>query len=218
MLSILVPATLLAMAVAPSPAGFPEPARAALRKCDPRGAELPVDVARSVVRWRGTKFWGLGKHEGTVRLRGGSFCVRDGAVLNAWFEADMSSIDVSDIPADDQVPRRRLRQHLLSEDFFAVSAHPLARFILRSVTVEQGRLYRVAGDLTIRGRTNPVAFYARGWTVSNDEVRAEARFKIDRHQYGVSYRGSTIRDDLVDDEFWLELSIQTRARAATSAP
>jgi hypothetical protein len=26
----------------------------------------------------------------------------------------------------------------------------------------------------------------------------------------VSYRGSTIRDDLVDDDFWLELVIEAR--------
>ncbi len=220
MLPILVLAVTLAAAAAPlgpGPEAQPEAAPRPPRKCDPRGTELPIDVDRSVVRWRGTKFWGLGRHEGTVRLKGGSFCVRDNTVLNAWFEADMSTIEVTDIPADDPEPRRRLREHLLGEDFFAVADHPLSRFILRSVTVEQGRLYRVAGDLTIRGRTHPVTFYARGWSVSNDEVRAEARFKVDRHQYGVSYRGSSLRDDLVDDEFWLELTIQARSRQVTSA-
>lgn len=189
----------------------------AVRKCDPRGTELAVDTARSVVRWRGTKFWGLGSHEGTVRLRGGAFCVLDGKVRQGWFEADMGTIDVTDIPAGDPVPRRRLLEHLRSADFFAVSEHPLARFILREAEVENGRLYRVSGDLTIRGRTHPVTFYARGWTVTAGEVRAEARLRIDRHRYGVSYRGSTIRDDLVDDDFWLDLVIEARPRAVAAS-
>jgi polyisoprenoid-binding protein YceI len=98
----------------------------------------------------------------------------------------------------------------LSEDFFHVDAYPAARFFIREVVHESSRLYRIAGDLTIRDRTQPVRFYGRGWEVSASMVRAEARLEVDRHAYGVSYRGSTIRDDLVDDSFWLELTIEAR--------
>ncbi|MGH7560638.1 MAG: YceI family protein [Gemmatimonadales bacterium] len=208
--------TLLLSAVVLGPP-LAAPVPSAARKCDPRGTELALDTERSVIRWRGTKFWGLGKHEGTVRFKAGAFCVVDGVVRGAYFEADMGTIDVTDIPADDPEPRRRLRDHLRSEDFFAVSQHPLARFILRTVKEEKPRLYTVSGDLTIRGRTHPVTFYARGWTVTEGQVRAEGRLTIDRHQYGVSYRGSTIKDDLVDDEFFLDLAIEARPRAAVSA-
>jgi hypothetical protein len=79
----------------------------AARKCGPEARELALDVERSTIRWRGTKFWGLGKHEGTVRLKGGAFCVRQGRVLHGWFEADMRTIEVTDIPASEPVPRRR---------------------------------------------------------------------------------------------------------------
>jgi hypothetical protein len=44
----------------------------AARKCGPEARELALDVERSTIRWRGTKFWELGKHEGTVRLKGGA--------------------------------------------------------------------------------------------------------------------------------------------------
>jgi hypothetical protein len=197
---LLLTALALGTSAAPTPA----------RKCDPEARELALDLDRSMIRWRGTKFWGLGKHEGTVRLKGGSFCVRQGRVLQGWFEADMRSIEVTDIPASEPVPRRRLTEHLLGEDFFAVEAHPVSRFILREVHQERGRLYRIVGDMTIRGQTRPLTFYARGWSVTDQELRAQAGFKIDRHQYGVSYRGSTLRDDLVDDEFSLELVIEAR--------
>jgi len=186
-------------------------APAAARKCDPQGSELSLDLDKSTVRWRGTKFWGLGKHEGTVRLKGGAFCIRQGRVLHGWFEADMRSLEVTDIPASEPVPRRRLTEHLLGENFFAVGAHPVSRFILREVQHERGHLYRVSGDLTIRGRTRPLTFYARGWSVTDQELRAQAGFKIDRHEFGVSYRGSTLKDDLVDDDFELELVIEARS-------
>lgn len=197
---LLLTALALGASVNPAPA----------RKCDPAARELAVDLDKSLIRWRGTKFWGLGKHEGTVRLKGGAFCVSQGRVLHGWFEADMRSIEVTDIPASDPVPRRRLTEHLRGEDFFAVDAHPISRFILREVHQERGRLYRIAGDMTIRGQTRPLSFYARGWSVTDQELRAQAGFKIDRHQYGVSYRGSTLRDDLVDDEFSLEVVIEAR--------
>jgi hypothetical protein len=180
-------------------------------ECDPGARTLVADTAQSGIRWKGTKFWGLGSHEGTVRLGAGEVCVRDGRIVGGIFVADMTTIEVTDIPADDPVPRRRLRDHLLSEDFFHVAAHPEARLMLTAVEQEERSLYRVRGLLTIRGHTELVIFYARVWAVSDHSVRAEARFAVDRHRYGVSYRGSTVRDDLVDDQFWLDLAITARA-------
>lgn len=180
-------------------------------KCGGAGAHpLEIAVHRSAIRWRGTKFWGLGKHEGVVAFRAGELCLRTGQVVGGWFEADMKTIDVTDIPESDPIPRKRLRDHLLSEDFFHVARHPLSSFVIRSIREEKPRLYLVTGDLTIRARTHPVTFYARVWTLSDAELKAEARFKIDRHQFGVRYVGSTLKDDLVDDDFWLELEIEAR--------
>jgi polyisoprenoid-binding protein YceI len=180
-------------------------ATADIGPCPDKTSALAVSLEQSSIRWRGTKFWGLGRHEGTVRLAAGHLCLRGDAVIGGRLEVDMRTIEVTDIPADDPIPRNRLREHLLGDDFFATEAHPTARFDLLSATVENGRLYRVAGDLTIRGSTHPISFYARGWTVTAGAVRAEARVEIDRHRWGVSYRGSTIKDDLVDDTLWLEL-------------
>ncbi len=198
-----IAALLVSAALASSAAAEP-------RKCASGASELTLDLERSTVRWRGTKFWGLGKHEGVVRFQGGAFCIRGAEVVGGWFEVDMRTITVTDIPASDPVPRRRLRDHLLSEDFFHVDAHPVARFLVRAVAHESAHLYRISGVLTIRGRTQPVTFYARGWEISESLVRAEARLEVDRQAYGVSYRGSTIRDDLVDDTFWLELTIEAK--------
>lgn len=180
--------------------------------CPQSTAVLPVNLEQSAVRWRGTKFWGLGKHEGIVRVAAGHLCVSGDSVVGGQVEVDMRTIEVTDIPADDPIPRNRLRDHLLGDDFFATSTYPTARFTLRSVTRDNRHLYRVAGELTVRGTTHPIRFYARGWTVTAGAVRAEARLEIARHQWGVSYRGSTIKDDLVDDTFWLELTVVASSR------
>ena len=171
-----------------------------------RDSALPLKAAR------GRPVYGQGRAAGlpanpqaTRRASRSRF-----SVLGGWFVADMATIEVTDIPAADPVPRNRLRRHLLSEDFFHVERHPEARFRIGSVTPQHGRLFQVVGALTIRDRTERVTFYARGWTVTADRVEGTARFAVDRHDYGVSYVGSTIKDDLVDDQFSLEIDILAR--------
>jgi hypothetical protein len=152
-----------------------------------------------------------------VALTSGTVCLVDDRIVGGTFVADMTTITVTDIPESDPVPRNRLRNHLLGEDFFHVAEHPEARLTLTGVEQEQRSLYQVRAALTIRGQTHPVTFYARVWAVGDDEVRAEARFSVDRHRWGVRYRGSTLRDDLVDDDFWLDLTVRARSPDARSA-
>ncbi|MGQ0642230.1 MAG: hypothetical protein ACT4P6_15895 [Gemmatimonadaceae bacterium] len=60
---------------------------------------LEVDTTASVVKWKGTKFFGLGKHEGIVRLSNGHVAFVDGRVSDARFVVNMRSIEVTDISA-----------------------------------------------------------------------------------------------------------------------
>ena len=181
----------------------------AAAKCPENASELKPDLARSEIKWKGTKFWGLGKHEGTVQLKHGLICVANNRIVAGSFVANMRTIEVTDIPADDPVPRKRLRDHLMGEDFFDVPKHPEAVLVIRSVSPQQRSLHQVVADLTMRGRTQRVTFYARLWQVSGSHVKAQATIPIDRHKFGVSYVGSTIRDDLVDDTFYLDLTLET---------
>jgi len=183
-------------------------------KCSAGATRLAVEVERSAVRWRGTKFFGLGKHEGVAKLGSGELCMAGEELVGGSFSVDLTTIEVTDIALDDPVPRRRLREHLLGPDFFDTPNHPTARFVVTGAVRERRGLYRVTGDLTMRGRTNPVTFFARTEPASADGLRAVSRFSVDRHKWGVSFRGSTLRDDLVDDEFWLELEIEARRPAS----
>lgn len=169
------------------------------------GDTLWVDLQQSVLRWKGTKFWGLGKHEGIVRLATGRLWLHEETLQGGIFVIDMTSIEVTDIPAHEPVPRRRLRDHLMSDDFFAVATYPTAVFVLTRAQQRTDHTYLLTGALTMRGQTHPVTFEAEMQALSHHHLEATAQFSINRHRWNVSYRGSRLTDDLVDDEIHLDL-------------
>lgn len=168
---------------------------------------LSVDVDRSIIHWKGTKFWGMGKHEGVVRLADGSLTLEGDRIVAGRFVVDMTTIEVTDIPKSDPIPRRRLREHLLHEDFFFVERYPTAVFEIIEVEPMDDNRHRISGRLTMRGTTHPVTFDAHIPMISADGLRGTARFSIDRHDWGVAYRGSRLTNDLVDDDIHLTLTI-----------
>ena len=192
------------MATPTDAAALPEP------QCASALSVLPIDTTASVVYWKGTKFRGRGKHEGGVRLAGGRVEVCGSALVGGESTIDMRSITVTDIPEHEPVPRERLRTHLLSDDFFAVERYPVAVFQIRGVEAVQADSFRISGELTMRGRTQGVAFGAHVPEHSSTSVRASAAFSIDRQLWGVAYRGSELTNDLVDDELYLDVRLVAR--------
>jgi polyisoprenoid-binding protein YceI len=170
-----------------------------------RADTLRLDAARSVIRWRGTKFRGRRHHEGTVRVAAGYLLAEGRSMRGGAFRIDMNSIEVTDIPESDPIPRRELRDHLRSDHFFATATYPTAGFRLREVRPAGPGRYDVLGDLTLRGRTHPVRFAARAVPVAGGGIRATAKLSIDRQRWGVAYRG--LGEMLVDDMVHLGLDL-----------
>ncbi len=175
---------------------------------------LVLDTAASVVKWKGTKFFGLGKHEGIVRLSHGYVALRDGRPVGARFVVNMRSIEVTDIPVDDPIPRNRLRNHLMDEDFFAVDSFPTSVFTLGSAAVQEDNAgFRLTGNLTMRGVTHPITVDVELQEWVAGLVRATSQFRVNRHTWGVSFRGSRLTNDLVDDDIQLTLDFVLRPRS-----
>jgi polyisoprenoid-binding protein YceI len=67
--------------------------------------------------------------------------------------------------------------------------------------------YSVTGDLTIKGKTNPIAF-----TISIYGSKATATLKVDRTAYDVKYGSASffdgIKDKAIYDEFDLVADLQ----------
>ena len=178
--------------------------------------ELPVDVAASVVRWKGTKFGGRGKHEGVVRIASGTVTLCEARVCGGQFTIDMRSIEVTDIPAHEPVPRARLTEHLNSRDFFWTERYPSAAFRLIDARPMGAAGYRVSGDLTIREVTKRIEFPATAGACTDALSAApaartrtciDARFELDRDEWGITYRFDPIRNLLVDDTMSFHLTL-----------
>ncbi|GAB5536085.1 MAG: hypothetical protein Rubg2KO_23340 [Rubricoccaceae bacterium] len=192
----------------------PPPAQAASLTSSPTDCASPttalrVDTTASVVNWRGTKFAGRGKHEGIVRLSSGTLELCDGVLSGGSFTLDMRTIEVTDIPKSDPVPRARLRNHLLSDDFFAVETYPEAIFEIGGVDALPGDSLRLQGTLTMRGISEDIAFGADVSAPSPAQLDATAQFSLDRQRWGVAYRGDELARGLVDD--LVALDVQLRA-------
>ncbi len=100
---------------------------------------------------------------------------------SSWVEAevDAASIDTHNILRD---------THLRSNAFFAVKKYPTIAF--RSTRVEHsgGNVYKVAGNLTLLGITEPITFdveYSRRSAGSDTRAELTARAMINRHDFGL---------------------------------
>ena len=67
---------------------------------------------------------------------------------------DMSSINTGVAP---------FNNHLKGPDFFDVANHPTARFVGNKLKFDGDKIIEVAGNLTIRGKTNPAVLKATSY-------------------------------------------------------
>jgi polyisoprenoid-binding protein YceI len=177
-----------------------------------RADEMVIDTDSSIVQWLGTKFGGRGTHSGEIRLAAGSIRLGGTSLVSGTITLPLASLSVTDIPVWEPVPRNRLRNHLLDADFFDAARFPEATLVLqRGVRVEPGRL-RVDAHLTMHGVTRPIIFDAVLGVPLEAGISASAFFRINRHHWGLSYRGSQLGNDLVDDDITFRVRLVARRR------
>ncbi|PKV63242.1 YceI family protein [Pontibacter ramchanderi] len=176
------------------------------------GEAYALDPAASQLTWNGKKVGG--EHSGNISLQGGELLVADDQVVGGEFTIDMASITNTDI--EDAKYNSDLVGHLKSDDFFGVEQHPTANFKINSISpiadAAAGQPnYNVSGDLTIKGKTNPVTFPAT-INVENGTATAKADVIVDRAKYDVRYGSKSFFDDLgdkvIDDNFTVSLDIK----------
>jgi polyisoprenoid-binding protein YceI len=127
-----------------------------------------------------------GKHDGSFpKLVGKAVAGADPTSLKLVVVLDMTALE-TDNP--------KLTGHLKSPDFFGVATNPKARFVTTRVERE-GRGYKVTGSLTLNGKTKAVTFPA-AISTSEEALRLTSTFKINRHDWGISYGKGKIHDDV----------------------
>ena len=101
----------------------------------------------------------------------------------------------------------KLEGHVKADDFFGVDKHATSKLVFTNVSASGKNSYKVTGNLTIKGKTNPVTF-----DVSVYGSKATAAMKVDRSLYDVKYGSGSFFDNLGDktiyDEFDLVVDLE----------
>lgn len=190
-------------------------------------ADLPVDLSASSITWVGTK--PTGRHNGTFAMSEGSIKVENGEVVGGTCTIDINSLKVVDL--EDEESNAKLAGHLRSEDFFKVEEFPTATFEIASLeaydasadssATEEDSEFKIAnpthmvtGNLTLLGVTKSIKFPAKV-SVSEGEVSAEAKFNIDRKEWGMSYGADeSLGDKMINPTVHLGFNIVAKNAGA----
>lgn len=157
-----------------------------------------VNISTSAIQWKGTKPGGA--HNGTVNLSTGTLAVEDGKIKGGNFNIDLNSIKCLDI--EDEEQNTKLVNHLKNSDFFDTERFPSASFEIASAEEKDGKL-SITGNLKIKNETKSITFPASFSEENDMYVLKSDPFKIDRTDFGITYKSKSIdaalKDKFIDD-------------------
>ncbi len=162
-----------------------------------------IDGALSAFKWKGVKK--IGKtHEGTVDILGGNLTVAEDGSLTGEVTLDMNSIKNTDagLLVD------TLLNHLRSDDFFSVEAHPTAKLVVKSFV--EGN---ITADLTIKGITNEIIFPV-DLKANGQHLWGSAKFSFDRSKWNVRYGSGSFFENLGDELIYDDIEVAIELKAA----
>ncbi|MEQ9307771.1 MAG: YceI family protein [Marinoscillum sp.] len=188
------------------------------------GAEkIQIDTALSIITWIGSR--PSRQHNGIIGLNDGFVAISGGALVGARVSIDLSSITVMDLqPDEDQ--HAKLKNHLMSNDFFDVDNHPIGTFEVTEVVnydsvmlstdktefsseytparlsdfMVKNPTHFISGNLTLRGVSKNITFPAEV-KINGNAVKAEAKFNIDRTDWNLNYDNESSAIDKAKDKF-----------------
>lgn len=166
-----------------------------------------VDASASSIAWKGFK--PTGSHHGTIAIESGVFNLKEDAIVSGTFIIDMSTIEVKDIPSEDE-GNAKLAGHLKSADFFDIETFPSAAFSVTGFKTLDGKS-TLSGNLKMKDAENnitiPVSVSQNGDTVT---IKSET-FTINRSKWNVKYGSKSFFDDLgdkfINDDIELQVNI-----------
>ena len=118
------------------------------------------------------------------------------AAAKATFDVELASVDTGAAEGDDEVA---------TKPWFNTKAFPTARFVSGSVKALGGNRYEVAGQLTIKGKTQDVVVPATFTAQGNSGV-FDGSFTIRRGDFAIG-EGSWAKFDIVANEVQIKFRI-----------
>jgi polyisoprenoid-binding protein YceI len=158
----------------------------------------PVIKEKSKIEFVGAKV--TGDHQGKFNAFDGTIDYAGGQPTRISFDIDLNSVETD---------TEKLTGHLKSADFFDVAKYPKATFTSTSIApapagAPNGTTHVLRGTLDLHGTQKDVEIPV----VTNqtaDGVHAKSEFTINRHDWGISYKGAA--DDLIKDNVLIKLDL-----------
>lgn len=144
--------------------------------------DYQLNVKKSKVFWNNQKK--MGGHYGYLLFNSGTLNYSSAAKpLSGVFSMNMNSIRSTD--HDTEAANQKVDKELRTEDFFAVEKHPTATIDVKKIQgTTDPELFKVQGNLMIKGITNPVEFVAKIVRKENT-VTVTAETLIDRLKWNI---------------------------------
>ncbi|MDH7911209.1 YceI family protein [Winogradskyella sp. SYSU M77433] len=153
-----------------------------------------ANTEKSMIEWTGYK--PTGSHNGTIAIKDGKLKVNDNTVESGKFAIDMASIEVLDIPKEDE-GNAKLAGHLMNADFFDVENHPVANFEVTGIETVDGKTM-LSGNLTMKEKTNNISFPVTIEVNGDTLTLTSETFTIDRSKWNIEYGSKSFFDNLGD--------------------
>lgn len=123
------------------------------------------------------------------------------ATAKATFDVELASIDAGSSEADDEVA---------GKSWFNTKAFPSARFVSGNIKSLGGNRYEVAGQLTIKGKTQDVVVPASFTPQGNSGV-FDGSFTIRRGDFSIG-EGTWAKFDIVANEIHIKFHITANSK------
>ena len=156
----------------------------AIQSVQAQSATYTVEPTHTFVMWE-AKHFGTSTSRGRFDKKSGSITIdRKAKTGKAEITIDMKSMNTGVAPFD---------KHLTGDDFFAAEKFPEAKFVGTAFKFDGDKVTEVAGDLTMRGKTNPVTLKSTGFGcymnpfVKREVCGGDFETTITRSQYDMSY-------------------------------
>ena len=144
-----------------------------------------LDTKKSTLKWSTP----IGGHKGYLLFNSGSLLYSTaGQPLSGSFIMDMKSMQNTDDRPEKN--KQETDAKLRTPDFFAVDTYPTSTIIVKKISrIAASNTYRVGGDLTIKGITQPIEFTA---TIDKKDntTHITADIGILRHLWNIDFKPS----------------------------
>ena len=157
-----------------------------------------IDTEKSILKWKGEKV--SGEHFGKIKFKEGKLdYTAKGQPRSGEFIVDMQSITIEDLEGE---WAQKFIDHMKSDDFFSTAKHKTARLVINKVSERKPNVLRFEGELSIKGRSNPVSFDAK-----RKGENFEGRLVFDRTKYQIRYGSGSFFKDLGDKMIYDDVTL-----------